>query len=76
MTSTREALYDTTIWVLAPVEGTDYFEQIQVNLLEVVPFNTVPSIDADSDGIDTFTQQADDAVQVLEYVHDFALDVE
>ncbi len=75
-TDTREALYDIDIWVLAPVEGTDYFEQIQVNLLDVVPFNTVPSIDADSDGIDAFTQQADDAVQVLEYVHDFALDVE
>ncbi|MDY7117174.1 hypothetical protein RAN53_12540 [Halomonas sp. SSL-5] len=76
VTSTRESLYDTMIWVLAPVEGTDYFEQVQVNLLEVVPFNTVPSIDVDSDGIDTFTQQADDAVQVLEYVHDFSLDVE
>ena len=74
VTSSREALYDTTIWVLEAVEGTDYFEKVQVNLLDVVPFNSVPTIDADSDGIDAFTQQADDAVQVLEFVHDFAVE--
>lgn len=28
----------------------------------------------DGNGIDTFTQAADDSVQVLEYVHDNAID--
>ncbi|MCK2184714.1 hypothetical protein [Halomonas getboli] len=45
-----------------------------VNLYEAVSFNDVPSIDDDGNGIDTFTQQADDAVQVLEFVHDYAID--
>ncbi|RDD63463.1 hypothetical protein DRB17_03200 [Ferruginivarius sediminum] len=40
-----------------------------------VTFNTVPSIEADDDGLDIFTQAADDSVQVLEYVHDNAIDV-
>lgn len=47
-----------------------------VNLYTAVAFNDVPSIDDDGNGIDTFTQQADDAVQVLEFVHDYAIDAE
>lgn len=53
-----------------------YYIQEDVNLYDVVTFNNVPPIDDDGNGIDTFTQQADDAVQVLEFVHDYAIDAE
>lgn len=75
----REALYgDITVTVLKEVviDGTTYFQPTEVTLLDEVVFNTVPTIDDDANGIDVFTQQADDAVQVLEYIHDYAIDAE
>jgi len=39
-----------------------------------VDFNNLPLVDADDDGIDRFAQAADDSVQVLEFVHDNAID--
>ena len=67
-----------TVTVLEEVviDGTTYYQQTEVNLLDEVVFNTVPTIEDNGYGIDTFTQQADDAVQVLEYVHDFSLESE
>ena len=67
-----------TVTVLEEVviDGTTYYQQTDVNLLDEVVFNTVPTIEDNGYGIDTFTQQADDAVQVLEYVHDFSLESE
>lgn len=81
--------YDSTVTydgveisVLIPTDtdgdGTiDVYVPTVVNLLDVVDFNTVDasSIFENNDGgIDIFTQMADDAVQVLEYVHDNALE--
>lgn len=67
-----------TVTVLKEVEidGTIYYQPTEVNLLDEVVFNTVPTIEDNGYGIDTFTQQADDSVQVLEYVHDFGLESE
>jgi len=67
------------IWIL---EGSDtngdgvfdvyYPKEVAIN--DVVDFNTVPSIVDDGNGIDSFAQAADDSLQVIEYVHDNALD--
>lgn len=72
--------YDTTatydgvkVWVLVETSPGVY-TATEVSILDAVTFNTVPAIDGDDDGIDQFTQAADDAVQVLEFVHDNALD--
>ncbi|WFM73224.1 hypothetical protein [Halomonas sp. CKK8] len=67
-----------TVTVLQEVviDGTTYYQPTEVNLLDEVVFNTVPTIEDNGYGIDTFTQQADDSVQVLEYVHDFGLESE
>lgn len=68
------ATYDgVTVWVLVET-SPGVFTATEVSILDAVTFNTVPAIDGDTDGIDRFTQAADDAVQVLEYVHDNALD--
>lgn len=75
----REDLYgDITVTVLKEVviDGTTYYQPTEVSLLDEVMFNTVPTIEDDANGIDVFTQQADDAVQVLEYIHDYAIDAE
>jgi len=63
------------VWIL--VEENGVYVPTQVDLFTTVEFNTVEdnSIkDNSTGGIDLFTQQADDAVQVLEYVHDNAID--
>lgn len=72
-TYNREDTYgDETVWILVETSPGIFQPQL-VNILDVVSFNTIPAIDADGNGIDTFTQAADDALQVLEYVHDNAL---
>jgi hypothetical protein len=77
---------EVTVWVLVPTvvptpdpaddpaATTTVYVPTEVHVLDTVTFNTVPTIAADSDGIDRFAQAADDSVQVLEYVHDNALD--
>lgn len=70
---------DVKVWILEGV-GTDgdgvfdvyYPKEVIIN--QVVVFNTVPPIVDDNNGIDSFAQAADDSVQVLEYIHDNALD--
>lgn len=70
----RTATYDDVkVWVLVETSPGVY-TATEVSILDTVTFNAVPAIDGDTDGIDRFTQAADDAVQVLEYVHDNALD--
>ncbi|MBB3330466.1 hypothetical protein BDK63_001332 [Halomonas campaniensis] len=75
----RESLYggiEVTVLREVEIDGTIYYQPTSVVLLDEVVFNTVPTIEDNGYGIDTFTQQADDAVQVLEYVHDFGLESE
>jgi len=70
----RTATYTgVQVWVLVET-SPGIFEPKLVNVLDVVQFNTIPTIDGDNNGIDRFTQAADDALQVLEYVHDNAID--
>jgi hypothetical protein len=64
---------DVQIWVLVETSPGIYTATL-VNVMDAVTFNTVPTIDADNNGVDRFAQAADDSVQVLEYVHDNALD--
>jgi hypothetical protein len=76
----RDDVYtdDLTVWIL---EGQDtngdgefdvyYPKEVVIN--QVVDFNDVPTT-SNGTGIDEFTQAAEDSVQVLEYVHDNALD--
>ena len=64
---------DVTVWVLVET-SPGVFTATEVNVIDEVNFNTLPTIDADNDGIDRFAQAADDSVQVLEFVHDSALD--
>jgi hypothetical protein len=72
-TYNREDAYkDVTVWILVET-SPGIFEPQEVNILDVVQFNTITPIDDDGNGIDTFTQAADDALQVIEYVHDNAL---
>jgi len=73
------ALYDgvmVTVLEEVVIDGQTYYREVDVNVYDAVMFNTIPTIDDDGNGIDTFTQQADDAVQVLEFVHDYAIDAE
>lgn len=73
-TYNREDVYgDETVWILVET-SPGVFQPQEVNVLDVVDFNTITPIVADGNGIDTFTQAADDALQVIEYVHDNALD--
>lgn len=68
------SVYDTVkVWILVET-SPGVFETREVLVSDYVTFNPVPAIDGDSDGIDRFTQAADDAVQVLEFVHDNAID--
>lgn len=67
------------VWILEGEDTNgdgvfDVYYPKEVTIKDVVDFNTVPSIVNDGNGIDSFTQAADDAVQVIEYVHDNALD--
>jgi hypothetical protein len=67
---------DVNVWVLEPQPDGSYLP-VEKELLTAVDWNTVEdnSIKENTDGgIDVFTQAADDAVQAIEYVHDFALD--
>lgn len=75
-TYSRDTTFTDQVWILEPVtiNGETVYQPTQVNVLDLAGFNTVPSIDNDSDGIDIFVQHADDAVQVLEFVHDNAID--
>lgn len=77
----RDDVYtdDLKVWILEGVDTNgdgvfDVYYPKEVVLKDVVEFNTVPSIVDDGNGIDSFAQAADDAVQVIEYVHDNALD--
>lgn len=79
----REDTYNgVSVAILEPVDtdgdGTpDIWEPVTAPVLEYVDFNTVDDssiLDNQAGGIDTFTQMADDAVQVLEFVHDYALE--
>jgi hypothetical protein len=73
----RDMAYaDADVWVL--IEDGGVYVPTEVQILDVVDFNTT-EINSIKDnvlptGIDVFTQAADDSVQVLEYVHDNALD--
>lgn len=73
----RNATYDgVTVWIL--VQEGDVYVPKEVSILDSVVFTDVEdnSIkdNVEATGIDVFTQAADDAVQVLEFVHDNALD--
>ncbi|MEJ2141568.1 MAG: hypothetical protein P8Y24_04305 [Gammaproteobacteria bacterium] len=77
----RDDVYtdDVKVWILQgqDTDGDGVFDvyyptEVQIN--DVVEFNTVTPIVDDGNGIDTFAQAADDSVQVLEYVHDNAMD--
>lgn len=69
-----DAIYDQTkVWILLET-SPGVLEPTLVTVSDYVTFNPVPAIDGDTDGIDRFTQAADDAIQVLEFVHDNAID--
>lgn len=69
-----DSVYDSVqVWILVETSPGIYEPKL-VSVTDYVSFTPVPAIDGDSDGIDRFTQAADDAVQVLEFVHDNALD--
>lgn len=68
-----ETYADTQVWILVETAPGQY-TATQVDILDVVNFSEVPAIDGDDDGIDRFTQAADDALKVIGYVHDNALD--
>jgi hypothetical protein len=77
----RDDVYtdDVKVWVLEghDTDGDGVFDvyyPTEVVINQVVDFNDVTPIVDDGNGIDTFTQAADDSVQVLEYIHDNALD--
>jgi hypothetical protein len=70
----RTATYSgVKVWVMVEVSPGVLVPKL-VSIMDVVEFNTVPAIDGDNNGIDQFVQAADDALQVLEYVHDNAVD--
>jgi len=77
----RDDVYtdDLTVWILEGVDTDgdgvfDIYYPTEVRINEVVAFNTITPIVDDGNGIDSFAQAADDSVQVLEYVHDNAID--
>jgi len=77
----RDDVYtpDVTVWILEGVDTNgdgvfDVYYPKEVKIIEVVQFNTVTPIENDGNGIDSFTQAADDSVQVLEFIHDNAID--
>ncbi|WP_254274726.1 hypothetical protein [Halomonas sp. 3H] len=75
----RQDTYDgvmVDILQAVEIEGQTYYQVVSVNLYDVVPFSDPVIIEDNGYGIDTFTMQADDAVKVLLYVHDYAIDAE
>jgi hypothetical protein len=77
----RDDIYtdDVKVWILEGVDTNgdgifDIYIPKEVIINEVVEFNTVTPIVADGNGIDSFAQAADDSVQVLEFIHDNAVD--
>ncbi|MBI1423092.1 MAG: hypothetical protein GC149_06475 [Gammaproteobacteria bacterium] len=77
----RDDVYtdDLKVWILEGVDTNgdgvfDVYYPKEVVIRDVVEFNTVTPIVDDGNGIDSFAQAADDSVQVIEYVHDNALD--
>ena len=69
-----DAVYDDVkVWILVET-SPGVLEPQLVPVSQYVTFTPVPAIDGDADGIDRFTQAADDAIQVLEFVHDNAID--
>ena len=77
----RDDVYtdDLTVWILEGVDETgdgipDVYYPTEVQINQVVEFNDPAMIVDDGNGIDSFAQAADDSVQVLEYVHDNAMD--
>ncbi|HKJ95161.1 MAG TPA: hypothetical protein VKA32_05995, partial [Gammaproteobacteria bacterium] len=70
----RDVRFDREVNVLVYDADRDVYVPTVTDLLNAVTFNAVPEIESNGTGIDTFTQNADDAVQVLEYVHDNALE--
>ncbi len=69
----RSTYDDVKVWVLVEV-SPGVLEPRLVPVIGTVTFNDLPTIDADDNGIDRFAQAADDAVSVLEFVHDNAVD--
>ena len=68
-----DAYGDVSVTILVETEpGSGIWEEQEVQILTVVEFDELPSIDNDNDGIEIFAQAADDSVHVLEYVHDNA----
>ena len=77
----RDDVYtdDITVWILEGVDTDgdgifDVYYPVEVQINQAVEFNDLPMIVADNNGIDSFAQAADDSVQVLEFVHDNAID--
>ena len=77
----RDDVYtdDLTVWILEGVDTDndgipDVYYPTEVRINKVVEFNDLAMIVNDGNGIDSFAQAADDSVQVLEYVHDNAID--
>lgn len=74
---------DASVFILEEQPDGSYLK-VEVDLLDAVTFNTIDRpmlddqnnlvLDSDSDGIDVFTQAADDSVQVLEFVHEYAVE--
>ncbi|MCS4503784.1 hypothetical protein KBTX_03098 [wastewater metagenome] len=70
----RTARFDREVTALVYDPDNNVYVPTPTDILEAVSFDSIPAIDGDQNGIDIFTQNADDAVQVLEYVHDNALE--
>lgn len=77
----RDDVYtdNVKVWILQGVDTNgdgvfDVYYPTEVTINKVVDFNNITPIVDDGNGIDSFTQAADDSVQVLEYIHDNALD--
>lgn len=74
---------DTSVFILED-QGDGTWVKVEVDMLDVVDFSTIERLEFNADGdlivdinsvgIDVFTQAADDSVQVLEYVHEYAVE--
>ncbi|WP_163335887.1 hypothetical protein [Desulfopila sp. IMCC35008] len=71
---TPDTIYNVEMSVLATDDTTTppATEWVEVNLLdpELDLFHDIPDIVEDGNGIDVFTQAVDDALQVIEFIHD------
>lgn len=72
----RTTMFDQEVWVLRQVviDGETYYQPTRVNVLDEADFLTVPIIEDNGVGIDEFTQHVADALRVLLYVHDYAIE--